>query len=86
MTNEPPRFLTISQAAARLGIHQNTLRGWADRGIVAHVKLLSGYRRFDPDEIERVRQGMQVEATEEGKAACLDQTQASGSAVHHLPL
>ncbi len=62
------RLLTISQAAARLGVHQNTLRTWADKGLVAHVKLPSGYRRFTVAEIERLRQEMGLEAAE-GKAA-----------------
>ena len=52
------RLLTISEAAARLGVHANTLRGWADRGLVPVIKLPSGYRRFDPDVIERERQRM----------------------------
>ncbi len=48
------RLLTISQAAARLGVHPDTLRKWADKGLVPVVKLPSGYRRFEPQEIERV--------------------------------
>jgi len=62
------RLLTISQAAARLGVHQNTLRSWADKGLVAHVKLPSGYRRFEAAVIERLRQEMGLEPAE-GKAA-----------------
>jgi len=55
------RLLTISQAARRLGVHPNTLRGWADRGLVPMIKLPSGYRRFDPDAIEQERQKMGLE-------------------------
>ena len=62
------RLLTISQAAARLGVHQNTLRTWADKGLVAHVKLPSGYRRFTVAEIDRLRREMGLEPAE-GKAA-----------------
>ena len=62
------RLLTISQAAARLGVHQNTLRTWADKGLVAHVKLPSGYRRFTAAEIARLRREMGLEPSE-GKAA-----------------
>jgi len=65
--DDPPRLLTISQAAAMLGIHSNTLRGWADRGLVAHVKLPSGYRRFDQHEIERLRDQMRFEGRALGK-------------------
>ena len=47
------KLLTISEAAERLGVHQNTLRSWADKGMVPVVKLPSGYRRFRPSDIER---------------------------------
>jgi excisionase family DNA binding protein len=49
---------TISQAAARLGVHATTLRTWAEKGMVKMIKLPSGYRRFEPAEIERVRKEM----------------------------
>jgi len=52
------RLLSIAEAAGRLGVHQKTLRRWADRGLVPVVKLPSGYRRFDPAAIEQVRAGM----------------------------
>lgn len=52
------RLLTIAQAAAQLGVHQNTLRGWADKGLVPTVRLPSGHRRFDPAAIEQVRREM----------------------------
>jgi putative resolvase len=56
------RLLTISQAAARLGVHQNTLRQWADKGLVPHVKFPSGHRRFTVAAIERLRQQMGLDA------------------------
>lgn len=62
---EPIRLLTISQAAKRLGIHADTLRAWADKGMVPVIRTPTGYRRFDPDVIERVREDMGLE----GKAA-----------------
>lgn len=58
MESRPQRLLTISQASARLGVHPDTLRKWADKGMVAMVKLPSGHRRFEPQEIERVRAEM----------------------------
>ena len=58
MSKERQRLLTVSEAAQRLGVHPNTLRSWADKGIVAHIKLPSGYRRFATAEIERVRREM----------------------------
>ncbi len=58
MTMQPARLLTVSQAAARLGISQDTVRRWADQGLLKTVKLPSGYRRFEPAEIERKRREM----------------------------
>ena len=54
------KLLTISQAAERLGVHQNTLRGWADRGLVPVVMLPSGYRRFRPSDIQRIIEQMEA--------------------------
>lgn len=65
MPEQPQRLLTISQAAARLGIHPDTLRAWADKGLVPVVRTPTGYRRFDPEEIDRVREEMGLR----GKAA-----------------
>ncbi len=65
-----PKLLTVSQAAGMLGVHQQTLRAWADKGLVPHVKLPSGYRRFRVADIERLRREMGLEVgDEEGKAA-----------------
>ncbi len=53
--NDPTRLLTISQAAQRLGISVQTLRAYADKGVVPVVKLPSGFRRFDAETIDRIR-------------------------------
>jgi excisionase family DNA binding protein len=58
------KLLTISEAALELGVHSNTLRGWADRGLVPAVRLPSGHRRFEPEQIERIKREMY-----EGKAS-----------------
>ena len=65
MRESEPRLLTISQAARLLGVHQNTLRSWADKGLVRHVKLPSGYRRFSLDEIKRLRVEIGIDAAED---------------------
>ncbi len=62
------RMLTIAEAARILGVHKNTLRTWADKGIVPHVKLPSGYRRFRQAEMRRLAREME-HGTVEGKAA-----------------
>lgn len=48
----------ISEAANRLGVHQNTLRKWADDGIIPSLRLPSGHRRFEVDELERFKEAM----------------------------
>ena len=64
---QPRRLLSISEAARRLGVADKTLRSWADKGLVPHVRLPSGYRRFDPADIERLQREMRREV--EGKVA-----------------
>jgi excisionase family DNA binding protein len=61
MSAQVNQLLTISQAAKRLGVHQKTLRAWADKGLVAHVKTPTGYRLFDPADLDRLQQEMRVE-------------------------
>jgi putative resolvase len=61
MTDQPTGLLTISEAAKRLGVHQNTLRSWADKGLISHVKLPSGYRRFRPEDIDQLKAEMSIE-------------------------
>jgi excisionase family DNA binding protein len=58
------KLLTISQAAEQLGVNQKTLRSWADKGLVPHTRLPSGYRRFSIEQVEEIKRGML-----EGKAA-----------------
>ncbi len=64
MPEDELRLLTISQAARLLGVHHNTLRSWADKGLVRHVKLPSGYRRFTLDEIQRLRREIGIDTAE----------------------
>jgi excisionase family DNA binding protein len=58
------RLLTISQAAARIGVHPNTLRAWVDKGLVPATRLPSGYRRFSAEQVEQIKRQMA-----QGKAA-----------------
>jgi putative resolvase len=61
MSERSAGLLTISEAARRIGVHPNTLRSWADKGLISHVKLPSGYRRFRPEDIEELRGEMAIE-------------------------
>lgn len=51
--------LSVRETARRLGVHENTIRNWQERGVLRAVKLPgSGYRRFDLQEVERLRNEM----------------------------
>jgi excisionase family DNA binding protein len=54
------KLLTVKEAADRLGGHYQTLRVWADAGMVRVVRLGSGHRRFDPRTIDRFRREMEA--------------------------
>ena len=43
------KYLPGKKAAALPGIHQNTLRKYADHGIIPSFKTASGQRRYDVD-------------------------------------
>jgi DNA-binding transcriptional MerR regulator len=63
-------LVAITKAARMIGVHPNTLRSWADKGLVDAVRLPSGYRRFTMEEIHRIRRDMGLqERPPEGKAA-----------------
>jgi excisionase family DNA binding protein len=53
-----PQLLQVRQAARGLGVHENTLRRWEERGLIRAVRLPSGVRRFRPEDIETLRRGM----------------------------
>ena len=54
------RLLTISEAAARLGVNKKTLRAWADKGHLEHLRTPTGYRLFDPEVLEAFTESLRV--------------------------
>lgn len=47
------KLLNVRETARRLGVHENTVRNWAEKGVLASARLPgSGYRRFDPEQID----------------------------------
>ena len=57
-------WIEIAEAARVLGVHASTLRRWADEGKIAHVRTLSGRRRFSRAELLKKKQIMQQGAPE----------------------
>jgi excisionase family DNA binding protein len=51
-TDQKQEFLTSSQAAKLIGVHPNTLRGYADQNLVPHVRLPGGHRRFQQSDVK----------------------------------
>lgn len=52
----PVDTVPIREAAKRLGVHENTIRNWADRRVIRSHRLPSGVRRIPRSEIERLEQ------------------------------
>jgi excisionase family DNA binding protein len=49
------QHLNVRETARRLGVHENTVRNWANRGLLRPVRLPgSGYRRFEAADVERL--------------------------------
>jgi excisionase family DNA binding protein len=52
-------LLNVRETARMLGVHENTIRNWEERGILRAVHLPgSGYRRFAAQDVERLRAEM----------------------------
>jgi excisionase family DNA binding protein len=49
-------WLSLSEAAAQLGVHRTTLRRWANHGDVPSMRTPGGHRRFAASVIERFAQ------------------------------
>ena len=53
------KYMSVRAAADALGVHENTIRRWESQGILSAVRLPgSNFRRFDPDQIQRVARDM----------------------------
>lgn len=57
MHAESREYLRLSEAAAALGVHPDTLRRWADKGRVPVTRTPGGERRFARADVEAVYQG-----------------------------
>ena len=51
-------MIPLREAAERLGVHENTVRNWIDRGVIVGVRLPTGTRRLPVAEVERLEREM----------------------------
>jgi excisionase family DNA binding protein len=49
------RPMTVAEAAETIGVSGDTVRRWADLGLLPVYRLPSGHRRFDALDIRRFR-------------------------------
>jgi excisionase family DNA binding protein len=52
------QLMQVRQVARALGVHENTIRRWEERGLLRAVRLPSGVRRFRPEDVEAMREQM----------------------------
>lgn len=52
------QLMQVRQAARTLGVHENTVRRWEQRGLLRAVHLPSGVRRFRAEDVEALRERM----------------------------
>lgn len=52
------QLMQVRQVARTLGVHENTVRRWEERGLLRAVRLPSGVRRFRPEDVEAMRKQM----------------------------
>ena len=52
------QLIQVRQAARTLGVHENTIHRWEERGLLRAVRLPSGVRRFRAQDIEALREQM----------------------------
>lgn len=51
-------LMQVREAAGALGVSENTIRRWTDRGLIPAVRLPSGVRRFRRADIEAAQARM----------------------------
>jgi excisionase family DNA binding protein len=53
-----PELMQVREAARALGVSENTMRRWEQRGLIPAVRLPSGVRRFRRADIESAQAQM----------------------------
>jgi excisionase family DNA binding protein len=70
-------FLTIQQAAARMGVHESTVRRYADRGLIGVRRLPSGVRRLHRADVDGLAARMEDKSDRSAPTATLNDLSAS---------
>jgi excisionase family DNA binding protein len=53
-----PTTIPISEAADRLGVHENTVRNWIDLGLLDSYRTPTGRRKLRLESVERLEREM----------------------------
>ncbi len=62
-TQTTPTWIGLSEAVEVLGVHETTVRRWADSGAIKTIRTPGRQRRFSREDCERVaREGVGSEA------------------------
>lgn len=51
-------LMSVRASARGLGVHENTLRRWEEKGLIRAVRLPSGVRRFRSEDVLALRRQM----------------------------
>lgn len=55
---EQDKLISIKEAAERMGVHENTLRVWDNKGTFKAIRLgVQGHRRYRQSDVERFING-----------------------------
>ncbi len=54
----PPETISIKETAERLNMHENTVRNWVDRQLLAAYRTPTGRRKVLLSEVERLQREM----------------------------
>ena len=60
----PDDWLSLSEAAAALGVHPSTVRSWSDAGVLPVHRTQGGHRRYRRSEIDLWLRSQRSESTE----------------------
>jgi len=58
----PEKYLNATQAAAKLGVHEKTVRRWIDEGRLEAIHVTKNRYAISPEEVERIAEGRRQHA------------------------